>query len=186
MKLVTYYILTKVLGWKIMNEFPDIKKSILIVAPHTSVWDWLIIKLYLNETGVKYKILYKKEFFVFPINIIMKPLGSIPVERKGKRNNLIFQIAGLFNNNEELCIVLSPEGTRHKVTRWEKGFYYISKRTNVPIVVSYLDYKKKEVGIKEVIRDTSDIKKTMKVINKMYKNLNPKYPENFTLDKRFS
>ncbi len=186
MRTASSYILYNILGWKINGVFPDIKKSILIIAPHTSIWDWLILKLFLNQISVKYKILYKKDFFVFPMNIVMKPLGSIPVERKGKRNNLIFQIAGLFYNNEELCIVLSPEGTRHKVTRWEKGFYYISKRTNVPIIVGYIDYTKKEIGIKGVIKNISDMNNTMNVISKMYKNVNAKYPENFILDKRYS
>jgi len=186
MRTISGYILDIFLGWKINGVFPGIKKSILIIAPHTSVWDWLILKLFLNQIGVKYKILYKKEFFVFPMNIVMKPLGSIPVERKDKRNNLIFQIAGLFNNNKELCIVLSPEGTRHLVTQWEKGFYYISKRTNVPIVVGYIDYKKKEIGIKGVIKNISDMNDTMNGISKMYKNVNAKYPENFILDKRYS
>ncbi len=182
MRTASSYILYNILGWKINGVFPDIKKSILIIAPHTSVWDWLILKLFLNQIGVKYKILYKKDFFVFPMNIVMKPLGSIPVERKGKRNNLIFQIAGLFYNNEELCIVLSPEGTRHKVTRWKKGFYYISKRTNVPIIVGYIDYTKKEIGIKGVIQETENIKKVMQEINGLYQYVGAKHPEKFSLD----
>lgn len=102
MRTISGYILNNILGWKINGVFPGIKKSILIIAPHTSLWDWLILKLFLNQTGVKYKILYKKGFFAFPIDIVIKQLDGILVDRKGKRNNLIFQIAGLFNNNEEL------------------------------------------------------------------------------------
>ena len=182
MRTASGYILYNILGWKINGVFPGIKKSILIIAPHTSVWDWLIVKLFLNQIGVKYKILYKKEFFVFPINIVMKPLGSIPVERKGKRSNLIFQIASMFYNNEELCIVLSPEGTRHLVTQWEKGFYYISKRTNIPIIAGYIDYTKKEIGVKGVIQETKNIKTVMQETNGYYQNVRAKHPENFSLD----
>jgi hypothetical protein len=151
MRTASSYILYNILGWKINGVFPDIKKSILIIAPHTSVWDWLILKLFLNQIGVKYKILYKKDFFVFPMNIVMKPLGSIPVERKGKRNNLIF-------------------------------FYYISKRTNVPIIVGYIDYTKKEIGIKGVIQETENIKKVMQEINGLYQYVGAKHPEKFSLD----
>ncbi|MCK4678162.1 MAG: 1-acyl-sn-glycerol-3-phosphate acyltransferase [Bacteroidales bacterium] len=182
MRTTSGYILYNILGWKIKGVFPGIKKSILIIAPHTSVWDWLIVTLFLNQIGVKYKILYKKEFLIFPINIVMKLLGSIPVDRKGKRNNLIFQIAGLLKNNEELCIALSPEGTRYLKTQWEKGFYYISKRTNVPIIAGYIDYTKKEIGIKGVIHETDNIKTVMQEINECYQNVGAKHPEKFSLD----
>ncbi len=70
--------------------------------------------------------------------------------------------------------------------RWKKGFFYIAQKAQVPIVVSYIDYKKKEVGIKKVLNDTSDMIETMKEINNIYKNVNAKYPDNFTLDKGYS
>jgi len=66
--------------------------------------------------------------------------------------------------------------------RWKKGFFYIAQKAQVPIVVSYIDYNKKEVGIKKVLNDTSDMINTMKEINNIYKNVNAKYPDNFTLD----
>ncbi len=182
MRTVAGFILNNILDWKINGAFPGINKSILIIAPHTSVWDWLILILFLNQTGVKYKILYKKEFLIFPMSMVMKPLGCIPVDRKGKRNNLIFQIAGLLKNNEELCIALSPEGTRYLKTHWEKGFYYISKRTNVPIIAGYIDYTKKEIGIKGVIHETDNIKTVMQEVNGYYQNVGAKHPGNFSLD----
>jgi 1-acyl-sn-glycerol-3-phosphate acyltransferase len=177
------YILTKILGWKINGEFPDIKKSVVIFAPHTSYWDGFFGKLYLKNIGVKHKFLSKKELFKFPLNLLMCTYGSIPV---GSGRNFIFQISEIFNSNKEIHIVLSPEGTRKKVTKWKKGFYYIAKKANVPIVVGYIDYKKKEIGIKGVIKNISDMNNTMNVISKMYKNVNAKYPENFILDKRYS
>ena len=73
-----------------------------------------------------------------------------------------------------------------KTTHWKKGFYYIATKANVPIIVGYIDYKKKEAGIKGVIRNINCVKQTMIYINDMYKNVNAKYPENFALDKRFS
>ena len=88
----------------------------------------------------------------------------------------------MFYKNEELCIVLSPEGTRHLVTQWEKGFYYISKRTNVPIIAGYIDYIKKEIGVKGVIQETKNIKTVMQEINRYYQNAGAKHPENFSLD----
>ena len=179
-------IILKIFGWKTTDKYPDLKKSVVVMAPHTSNWDLMLGKLYMNVKGVRGSVLVKKELFFFPLNLIMRAWGTIPVSRNDKKNNAILQVTSFFENNEKFTLVISAEGTRKKVTRWKKGFYYIAKRANVPIVVSYVDYKKKEVGIKGVIWDIGDIKETMIEINNMYKNINAKYPQNFSLDKRYS
>ncbi len=181
MRNISGIILTTVLGWKINGEFPDIKKSVVIFAPHTSFWDAIVGKLYLLDTGARHKFLSKKELFKFPLNIVMSFYGSIPVSSD---RNFILQISDVFNSNKEIHLVLSPEGTRRKVTNWKKGFYHIAKRANVPIVVGYIDFKKKEIGIKGVIDNKNDINDTMNEIGKMYKNVGAKYPADFILDKK--
>lgn len=177
------YIFTNVLGWKIQGELHDVKKSVIIFAPHTSYWDGFYGKLFMMTTGIRYKFLSKKEFFKFPLNYFFKAFGSIPVE---KNKEYINQIAELFRTSSELHIVLSPEGQLARTNHWKKGFYYMATRANVPIVVGYIDYKKKEAGIKGIITETSDLKKTMITIGDMYKDVNAKYPELFALDKRFN
>ncbi len=183
MKAICKYILTGVLGWKIKGEFPDIKKSVSIFAPHTSYWDGFYGKLFMMSTDVRYKFLSKKEFFKFPLKYFFKAFGSIPVE---KNKEYINQIADLFQTNNELHIILSPEGQIPITDHWKKGFYYMAARANVPIIVGYIDYKKKEIGIKGVITETADLKKTMITIGNMYKDVSAKNPEFFSLDKRFS
>ena len=183
MKVIYKYVFTGVLGWKIVGEFPDVKKSVIIFAPHTSYWDGFYGKLFLMSTDIRYKFLSKKEFFKFPLNYFFKAFGSIPVEKNQKYIN---QIAKLFQTNNELHIILSPEGQLPKTDHWKKGFYYMAARAKVPIIVSYIDYKKKEMGIKGVITETSDIKKTMITISNMYKDVSAKNTEFFSLDKRYS
>ena len=68
------------------------------------------------------------------------------------------------------------------MTNWNKGFYYMATKAKVPIVVGYLDYKKKELGIKGVIYDSDDYKSVMKQINEMYKDVSGKCPEQFVLE----
>lgn len=176
-------IILKSLGWKIIGEFPDIEKSVIIFAPHTSYWDGFYGKLFAMQMDVNYKFLSKKEFFKFPLNYFFKLYGSIPVSRNKEYIN---EIVSLFKENKNLHLILSPEGQLAKTDHWKKGFYYMATKANVPIVVSYIDYSKKEMGIKEVIKDTSNMKETMKSISNMYKNVKGKYPENFVLDKRYS
>lgn len=180
MKTISGYILSNILGWKITGEFPDIKKSIIIFAPHTTYYDALYGKLFLNEIGIKHTILSKKELFIFPINIAMNLFGAIPAQSTNR--NTLYQVTKMFNNSEELHIVLSPEGTRAKVTHWNKGFFYMASKANVPIIVGYMDYKKKEIGVLGVLENQDNVKTIMKPINKMYKNISAKYPENFSLE----
>ena len=170
----------KILGWKLVGEFPDIKKSITIFAPHTSHIDALYGKLGITELGIKYKFLSKKELFFFPMNLVMKKFGSIAV-RGVVGKNAIYQVVDLLNNSDELHIVLSPEGTIKKATKWNKGFYFMALKADVPIVITSIDYEKKEIEIKGIIYEVTDFQSVMKQINEMYKEAKGKYPEQFAL-----
>jgi len=130
--------------------------------------------------GIKYNFLSKKELFFFPMNIVMKKFGSIAV-RGVKNKNAIYQVVDLFNNTDELHIVISPEGRIKKVTDWNKGFYYMALKANVPIVVAYLDYKEKEMGIKGVIYDVKNYNSVINQINTLYRGVTGKCPEQFVL-----
>ncbi|NLA25458.1 MAG: glycerol acyltransferase [Bacteroidales bacterium] len=179
--MISGFILKNLLGWKIIGEFPNIKKSIVIFAPHTSYYDALYGKLFLNEIGINHNFLSKKELFFFPMNIVMRLFGSIPVDSL-KYGNTIYEISHLIEVNKSLHIILSPEGTRKKVLKWNKDFYYMAYRAKVPIVVGYLDYKKKEIGIKGVIENLENVNTLMNQINIMYKDISAKYPEKFSLE----
>jgi 1-acyl-sn-glycerol-3-phosphate acyltransferase len=179
MKTISKYILTFILGWKIKGAFPEIKKSVIIFAPHTSYWDGLYGKLYLMQLEINYKFLSKKEFFKFPLKYFFIFYGSIPVY---KNKEYIDYVAGLFNNSKELHIVLSPEGQLAKNTRWKRGYYYIAEKASIPIVVGYLDYKKKEIGIKGVIYNLENISDVKKEVAALYSDVTAKHPENFSTE----
>ena len=49
----------------------------------------------------------------------------------------------------------------------------------VPIVLAYIDYKDKEVGIKKVFMPTGDVEKDMRMIKSYYKSFHARRPENF-------
>jgi len=69
-----------------------------------------------------------------------------------------------------------------KVFKWNKGFYYIALRANVPIIIGYLDYQKKEIGVKGVINNLENINSVMNQINMMYEDVSAKYPDKFSLE----
>ena len=179
MKTISGRVLDR-LGWKIKGDFPDIKKSIIIFAPHTAHIDALYGKLGITEIGIKYKFLSKKELFFFPMNLVMKKFGSIAV-RGVKNQNAIYQVAELLNNSDELHIVMSPEGWIKKVSDWNKGFYYMALKAQVPIIVASLDYQKKEMGIEGVIYDVKDYNSVINQINSLYSGVSGKRPNQFVL-----
>jgi len=170
------------LGWKIKGNFPSIKKSVIIFAAHTSNFDSVLGKLFINIIGQKYRVLAKKELFAFPFNIIMRLLHAIPVDRKNKHVSISKQVLNILDKHENMHILLSPEGTRKRMERWKKGFYHIAKEAGIPIIVVALDFKYKEMQIKGVIDSKQDLLQVMTQVNSFYKDINPKFPERFALD----
>ena len=167
------------MGWQLFGQKPDLGKFIIVVAPHTSNWDFFIGGLYLNTRGIKSKILIKKEAFFFPLGLIFKMIGGIPVDRY-KRNNISGQMVDLFNRSKKMILIITPEGTRKKVSNWKKGFHRIAKQANIPVILAFIDYGRKTVGIKKVFELTDDINADMIRLKKYYKNITPKYPCKFS------
>ena len=170
------------LGWEIDGEFPDVKKSIVIFAPHTAHIDAFYGKLGFSELGIKYLFLSKKELFFFPMNLVRRKFGSMAV-RGVEGKNAIYQVADIMKNTDELHVVISPEGRIYKVDDWNKGFYYMAVKAEVPIVVTYLDYEKKKMGIKGIIHDLNNYEDVIAQINEMYAGVKGRNPEDFVLAK---
>jgi len=167
------------MGWKLVNDFPkDIKKYVVIAAPHTSWQDFPIGILARNTSGVRINFIGKDSLFKGPFGFIFKSLGGTPVDRT-KNNNLVDAIVDVFKEKNEFILALSPEGTRKKVEKWKTGFYYIAKGANVPVVMATLDFGKKEVKISEPYYTTDDKEKDFEYFTSFYKDVLGKKPELF-------
>jgi len=182
MKTISGKVLS-MLGWELIGKFPDVKKSIVIFAPHTAHIDAFYGKLGFSSLGIKYLFLSKKELFFFPMNLVMKKFGSMAV-RGVEGKNAIYQVVDILNHTDELNVVLSPEGRIYKVNDWNKGFYYMALKAQVPIVVAFLDYKTKQMGVQGIIDDLNNYETVVSQINQMYENVQGKNPENFVLASR--
>lgn len=178
-------IIMKCLGWKITNEFPNVEKSIIVVAPHTSSIDALLGKIILLAAKIKHKILSSAHLFKFPLNIFMEkglqaiPIGGVP----GK--NAILEVAEYLNKNNT-NIIICPEGQLAATDKWNPGFYYMSYKSNTPIVLAKLDYINKTISFSENVIDTTklNLKETYNIIREYYKDANPKHPEKFMLPRQ--
>jgi len=161
-----------------MGGIPSEKKFVVISVPHTSMWDFVWGKFAFGSKKVNPAIFIKKESFFFPLGVILKKLNAKPVNRGPGAIGLVEQVLEHFNKNEKFSVCITPEGTREKVSRWKKGFYFIAQKANVPIYLGYVDYKKKTLGIGERFEPTGDYKKDMEFIKDHYLKLNPQPKHN--------
>jgi amino acid transporter len=176
--------ITKRLGWKINNiTHPTAcKKAIVILAPHTSNWDFfygMLFKFSYPTIAIKFAI--KKEVMFFPLSYLMKALGAIPIDRHKKNYkgspNMVSAMAEMLNETDDLFLMIAPEGTRSYVNRWKTGFYRLSEATSKPIILGYINYAKKEMGLGPIFYPTGSIEKDMADIQGFYRNIPGKHPE---------
>ena len=71
--------------------------------------------------------------------------------------------------------MVPPSGTRSSVTKWKTGFYYIADGAKVPIVLGYLDYKRKVGGLGPLFYTTGDYQKDIKEIKAFYSNIQGRF-----------
>jgi 1-acyl-sn-glycerol-3-phosphate acyltransferase len=172
----TKFIYHTILGWEIEGDFDrSIKKSVLIVAPHTSNIDFLLSILARRVLSVQINFVGKKELFVKPIGWYFKWMGGAPLNRN-KAENKVEAIANVFAAHEEFRLAIAPEGTRKKVPTWKTGYYYIAVTAKVPIISVRLDYKNKVMGISEAFYPTGDITVDEPKLRAYYKGVIGKVP----------
>jgi len=157
----------KVLRWKIAGPLPNLSKFVVIAAPHTSNWDFVIGISATLALDVDAHWIGKHTIFRWPFGSLMRKLGGIPVDRR-KTSGLVEQIVGQFSKRRAFVLGLAPEGTRKSVTRWKSGFYHIAAGADVPIVCGYFDYRTREVGIGPVVFPSGDYEKDLARILSFY------------------
>jgi 1-acyl-sn-glycerol-3-phosphate acyltransferase len=173
-------LLLKLSGWKTrpLGEFPvREKKYIIIVAPHTSNWDFVVGVLYRSVLRLeKARFLGKKELFRPPFGFIFRWLGGTPVDRASSQN-MVDQVVQIFNARDEFALALSPEGTRKKVERLRTGFYNIAKKANVPIIMVALDFENKQVIFSEPLKPTDSQEEDFEKILAFFRPIRGRIPE---------
>jgi hypothetical protein len=83
----------------------------------------------------------------------------------------------MLNERDDLVVMVTPEGTRSAVTKWKSGFYHTALGANVPIVIGYLDYQKKEAGIGPCLYPNGDMEGQIEELKAFGRTVVPKYPE---------
>lgn len=183
--------LFKLGGWKITHYLPsDIKRCVIVAAPHTSNWDFMYGMGALKVMKLNIRFTIKKEWIRFPFKKLMQNLGALPIDRSqkadGTKKSTVEAIADLFDTHKNLLMLITPEGTRSKVDKWRTGFYYVALQAKVPLALGFMDYSKRECGIDKIIYPTGDFYKDMKEIMDFYATKVGKNAHNFSIDTSYN
>jgi 1-acyl-sn-glycerol-3-phosphate acyltransferase len=168
----------RLFGWRIEGSLPAAPKYVIIAAPHTSNWDFPVTILVALALQLRIAFMMKDELFRPPFGWFFRALGGIPVNRRA-RSNLVEQMVARFHASERLALVVPPEGTRAKVRVWKTGFYYIALGAGVPILLGFLDFRRKVGGFGPLFHPTGDIEADMGVIRAFYSGITGKNPHQF-------
>jgi 1-acyl-sn-glycerol-3-phosphate acyltransferase len=177
-------------GWKVSVQIPDnIKKAVMIAAPHTSNWDFCLAMVFLSYSRVKGKFAIKKEWLKFPFKTFFTSLGAFGIDRGksagGKGLKVTDLLANILIEADEFVMVVAPEGTRKRNDKWKTGFYYTALKANVPIVLAYVDTPNKTMGTGLIIYPENYETDMVKIMD-FYRDKSGINPDQFALDKRFT
>ncbi len=172
-------ICLKLSGWRIQGKLPDMKKMVIIAAPHTSNWDLPFTLFIAFAMKINIHWMGKDTIFKPPFKRLFKWLGGIPIDRS-RSNSVVGQSIEQFNKRAQFALAIPPSGTRAKVTYWKTGFYHIAMGAKVPIVLGFLDYRRKIGGLGPVILPTGNLDKDMERIQSFYSGITGKHPEKAT------
>lgn len=170
----------KICGWKVDISAPKRNKCVICVAPHTSNLDFPLGLAAYKSLGREANFLMKKFWFFFPLSILLKKLGGIPVERS-RNTSLVDRIINMFNSRSYLNLAVTPEGTRSRNDDWRTGFLRIAYGAKVPLQLGVIDYSEKRIIVADEIALTGDVAIDMSAVRNYYSRFKnaARYPENF-------
>jgi 1-acyl-sn-glycerol-3-phosphate acyltransferase len=163
-------------GWTAIGEAPKIKKAVLIAAPHTSNWDGFWAIVYKVYVGLDLHWFVKDSMFWFPLGKLLRFFGAIPLDRR-RASSAVSEAIAAFDENESFYFGLAPEGTRSKTRGWKSGFYRIAEGANVPVVIGFLDYGRRRLGIGPAVTLTGDKQVDMAILQSYYSSVSGRWPE---------
>jgi len=179
-RLLSWLVL-KLAGWKVINVAPATGSYLLIVAPHTSNWDFPLGIAMAFHLRLRVYFIGKHTLFKGFKGPIMRWLGGIPLNRETSKDFVDASIE-TYANNDNLIFAIAPEGTRTSVERWKTGFYHMAKGANVPLALAYFDFATRTGGIGKMLHTTENMDADMQAIADFYRPMTGKNPNNYNPD----
>jgi 1-acyl-sn-glycerol-3-phosphate acyltransferase len=148
-------LILRAMGWRVEGTLPDLRKFVIIVAPHTSNWDFVVGFAVYLAIEIEASWLGKHTLFRWPLGPILRYFGGIPVVRTQATNVVQLHVEE-FQRREQLVVVVAPEGTRKRTSDWKSGFYRMAQGAGVPIAPVALDFPHRLVRFLPLFEPTGD------------------------------
>jgi 1-acyl-sn-glycerol-3-phosphate acyltransferase len=172
-------LILKIIRWRVIGALPqEHKKYVLIVAPHTSNWDFILFVLAVSVLRLKPSVLIKSTLFVGPLGWFLRYCGAIPVNRK-QASSLVNYIADIYAEREEFVLIITPEGTRSANPNWKLGFHHVATTAEVPILIVYVDSAIRTIGIDGLMEPTNDVDADLVKIKTFFDGKSGLRPNNY-------
>ncbi len=165
--------------WRIVGKPPD-HSAVIIGAFHTCNWDFPKLVAVKWIWGFHPYWIGKHTLFRGPFDRLFRRMGGIPVNRS-QPGNFVDEMADLFDAQEPVLLVITPEGTRSASQRWKSGFYRIATHAQVPLALGFVDYRTRTFGIGPTVELTGDVAVDMDAIRAFYADKLGRHPENHGL-----
>lgn len=165
-------------GWKFVGDLPPIPKFVIIVAPHTSNWDFFVGLFAKLALGLDAHWFGKETLFRGPLGAFMRSIGGRPVRRDAPEG-MVLAMAAAIRAERHFVLVIAPEGTRKAVTQWRSGFYRIAEEAGIPIVPVWFDWSRREVGIGAPMRATGNLAADVSALQAHYRPAMSRNPRGF-------
>jgi 1-acyl-sn-glycerol-3-phosphate acyltransferase len=169
----------RLLGWWVEGEVPDVPRCVLVGAPHTSNWDFVVgigAKLAL---GLRVGWLGKHTIFKRPFAGLLRRLGGIPVDRAAAER-IVETAVERFRTEPQLFLGLTPEGTRQRVERWKSGFHRIAVGAGVPILPVRIDWSRRAIVLAPLFFPSGDYERDLAELQAGFSPAMARYPESYT------
>lgn len=158
---------------------PPDRASILVGAPHTSNWDFVLMLAIVWDLGIEVRYLGKDSLFRPPFGFVMRALGGIPVDRSNP-HGLVSDLVARAQEGELFYLVVTPEGTRAAGEYWKSGFWRIAVGAGLPITLGYVDRTTMTTGLGLTFEPTGDLTADMDTVRAFYADKSGVRPERRT------
>lgn len=144
------------LGWRVTGAFPNEPKLVMIGAPHTSNWDFVVALAAAFSLRLGFTWMGKHVLFRPPFGWFFRWLGGLPVDRRVP-HGFVRQMVREFDRRPRFLLAIAPEGTRKAVERWRTGFYHIAQGAGVPILLVTFDSAHKAIHVGPAVTASGDL-----------------------------
>lgn len=168
-------LLLRLGGWTSIGGHPDIPKAVIVAAPHTSNWDGVWGMIYTVAHGIDVRFYAKHSLFWFPLSILLRALGAQSLDR-GTPGKAVERTVAEFSRGDSYYFALAPEGTRSLKPGWKSGFYRLAMEADVPVILGFMDYDKKQLGLGPTLELSGDKGVDLARIREFYADIKGRWP----------